>query len=245
MSSLYIVVDLISNGNWGWPIDWNSKFPKLNNVQVPMIQDQIKDEAVWVSNDGKTVSFAIKNVWKDMCCNEPKVPWMKVVWFSQCIPRHSFVLWMAVKGKLLTQDKVAKWKPNEVMRCSLCNQCSDSHNHLFFTCSFSKTIWDALQDLMNKKLTYDWTIMINEVSRMITNNNIWSILRRLVIGAAVYFIWQERNGRLFRQSKRDESSLTLLIIETVKMKMMSFKVKDSIAFRNVESLWNIKFLRIV
>ena len=38
MSSSCKVVDLIINGKWGWPIDWNTKFPRLNHFQVPSLK---------------------------------------------------------------------------------------------------------------------------------------------------------------------------------------------------------------
>ena len=61
-----------------------------------------------------------------------KVLWKDVVWFPQSIPRHSFVLWMAVQCRLMTQDRLAAWKPNEDMKCVFCKLTQDSHEHLFF-----------------------------------------------------------------------------------------------------------------
>ncbi|GKG43665.1 RNA-directed DNA polymerase, eukaryota, reverse transcriptase zinc-binding domain protein, partial [Tanacetum coccineum] len=49
-------------------------------------------------------------------------------------------MWMAVQNKLTTQDKIAVWKPNEILECALSNQCPDSHNHLFFNCPYSSNV---------------------------------------------------------------------------------------------------------
>ncbi|GKD46818.1 hypothetical protein Tco_1271463, partial [Tanacetum coccineum] len=59
------------------------------------------------------------------------------------------------------------------------------------------------------------------------NNNIWSIIRRLVCAAAVYFVWQERNKRMFGEEKRDSEELIKIVTESVTMKLMGLKVKDS------------------
>ncbi|GJR23457.1 RNA-directed DNA polymerase, eukaryota, reverse transcriptase zinc-binding domain protein [Tanacetum coccineum] len=201
------------DGNWCWPAEWSTKFPRLNRIPMPNIQENEQDEVVWVTRNRKMVKYSTSNVWKDMCCNGNKVAWKSMVWFPQCIPRHSFVLWMVVQGKLLTEDRIAIWNPNDVMKCALCSE--------------------------------DWQTIVDEVSRMDANNNIWNVLRRLVIGAAVYFVWQERNDKMFKQSKRDKDTLMQLITETVKLRLMSFKVKESKAVRDVEVLWNVQMKRVI
>ncbi|GJV73921.1 hypothetical protein Tco_1493916 [Tanacetum coccineum] len=37
-----------------------------------------------------------ETVWSDLIPSKPVVPWYKCVRFSQNIPRHSFILWLAV-----------------------------------------------------------------------------------------------------------------------------------------------------
>ncbi|GJU37824.1 RNA-directed DNA polymerase, eukaryota, reverse transcriptase zinc-binding domain protein [Tanacetum coccineum] len=137
---------------------------------------------------------------------------------------------MAVQNKLMTRDKIDVWKPNEILECALCSQCPDSHNHLIFNCPYSSKVWSLMQNLADKKFSHCWNTTIEEV----TNNNIWIILRRLVLGAVVYFIWQERNTRIFRISKRDEQTLVQIITETVELRMMSFIVKESKSIREME-----------
>ena len=64
-------------------------------------------------------------------------------WFSQCYPRYAFILWMAIRGRLQTQDRIARWNPNANMNCPLCSRVSDSHSHLFFECEFSSKIMEV------------------------------------------------------------------------------------------------------
>ncbi|GJW30603.1 hypothetical protein Tco_0047478 [Tanacetum coccineum] len=91
------VVDLIHNGSWVWPMEWMSRFHVLNNVQIPILVDDKFDEVVWETRAARFTKYATRIVWNDMYCNEPKVSWKDMIWFPQCIPSHSFVLWMAVK----------------------------------------------------------------------------------------------------------------------------------------------------
>ncbi|PWA72857.1 RNA-directed DNA polymerase, eukaryota, Reverse transcriptase zinc-binding domain protein [Artemisia annua] len=63
-----------------------------------------------------------ENKLTDLSNNGAKVKWRSVIWFPQSIPRHTFVLWMAVQERLMTQDKIAKWRMDEVLECTLCKQ---------------------------------------------------------------------------------------------------------------------------
>ena len=50
--------------------------------------------------------------------------------------------------------------------------------------------------------------------------------------------------RLFGESKRSEDEISQMIVETVKMKLMTLKVKDTLAVKKVERSWNIVLIRI-
>lgn len=107
------------------------KFPDVTKILVPVFNDN-DDKALWRSKKGQLKSFSTRQVWEDFRENQPNVNWSKIVWFSQCIPSHSFILWMAILGRLQTQDRLFQWNNDSNMRCSLCSQCMDSHDHLFF-----------------------------------------------------------------------------------------------------------------
>ncbi|GJX62906.1 RNA-directed DNA polymerase, eukaryota, reverse transcriptase zinc-binding domain protein [Tanacetum coccineum] len=73
--------------------------------------------------------------------------WYEHVWYSQCIPRHAFILWMAVKGRLKTLDMISKWMEVHSMACYLCKEYAESHNHLFFSCPFSERLRERLKPM--------------------------------------------------------------------------------------------------
>ncbi|GJV63611.1 reverse transcriptase domain-containing protein [Tanacetum coccineum] len=66
---------------------------------------------------------------------------------------------------------------------------------------------------------------------------------KLVCGAAVYYLWNERNSRLFGGIKKTEDALCHEIEETIRLNLMSVKVKESAAVRHVEDQWKIKLRR--
>ncbi|GJZ12614.1 leucine-rich repeat-containing protein [Tanacetum coccineum] len=67
-------------------------------------------------------------VWSDLSIPMPTVPWFKIVWFSQNIPRFAFILWLAINKKLNTQDKFSLkvWKFFKDMM-----MCGDAPDNLF------------------------------------------------------------------------------------------------------------------
>ena len=109
------VEDLIVNNNWVWPMEWSVQFPRLNNIQVPILNNGCMDKALWETNSGKRTEYATKVVWKDMSRNGSKVVWKDLVWFPQNIPKHSFVIWLAIQERLMTQDRIAAWKQDNEM----------------------------------------------------------------------------------------------------------------------------------
>ena len=117
--------------------------------------------------------------------------------------------------------------------------------HLFFKCDYSNVVWQEVQNLLDRRFSSNWMNIIEEISVMTANSNIWSILRRIVIGAVVYYVWQERNNRMFDKGSRTEDELVKNIVETVKMRMMSFHVKDSRTVLEVERKWKVILKRSV
>lgn len=64
----------------------------------------------------------------------PKVQWVKEVWNGYVTPKHAFYLWLAVKGKLSTKDKL--FYLNIDKSCVLYYRDDESAQHLFFSCPF-------------------------------------------------------------------------------------------------------------
>ncbi|GKC35543.1 putative RNA-directed DNA polymerase, eukaryota, reverse transcriptase zinc-binding domain protein [Tanacetum coccineum] len=101
------------------------------------------DTGVAVKYDNDTRILVV--VWECIRPRNTMVPWFNVVWFSKAIPRHAFLMWLVIKGKLKTQDKMVGW--NTSLICPLCESQPDSHTHLFFECSFSDQVWSRMKVL--------------------------------------------------------------------------------------------------
>ncbi|PWA95126.1 reverse transcriptase domain, Reverse transcriptase zinc-binding domain protein [Artemisia annua] len=131
------------------------------------------------------------------------------------------------------------------MRCALCNSCMDSHAHLFFQCTYAERIWSALKrKILATDLPLDWGDLVNAMVTRFKNRNIRSIVSKIVLGAGVYYIWQERNKRQFTTDKRPAETLLEVILESVKLRLMSIRVLNSTQVNNVTKEWDIKFKNV-
>ncbi|GKC14629.1 RNA-directed DNA polymerase, eukaryota, reverse transcriptase zinc-binding domain protein [Tanacetum coccineum] len=206
------VKEVIQDGRWVWPNEWSSDFEKLRQIQIPVLKENCKDCDVWITRLGKELKFKIGEVWKDLCRNNAKVDWCSMVWFPQAIPRHAFVLWLAYKRRgVMRPDRMAigKGRKDDNLK-SMSNyggHVEDSHNHLFFSCEFSKVIWKELNQMLKSEL------------------------------------WQERNDRLFKNEKRKSETIISTVKESIRLKLMGMRVKESRTVNEVEKIWNVKISR--
>lgn len=151
------VNDMIVNGEWSWPIDWFTRIPQLSNIPSPQIQDKCVDKIIWRNNKGDEGKFTVHGAWLDFRDNIAKMEWYRHIWFTQCLPRHAFITWLALKKGLQTQERLLKWDPTMTDKCSFCNMEVDTVSHLFFKCSYTQKVWEAVRIKAKMEIsTFDW-----------------------------------------------------------------------------------------
>ncbi|XP_022030685.1 uncharacterized protein LOC110931607 [Helianthus annuus] len=143
------VFNIFSNGTWNWPVAWRDLFPILIQLDYFQLEPTKSDRLLW-KDGGEFQDFSSSAMWHSVRHRESEVDWSGIVWFAQCIPRHAFMMWLIMKGKLLTQDKILQWdlsrrKNMNMMCCLLCYENFDSHQHLFFECKFSDKVWNMIR----------------------------------------------------------------------------------------------------
>ncbi|GJX32773.1 hypothetical protein Tco_0242628 [Tanacetum coccineum] len=147
------ISDIINQGAWAWPSEWQVKYPILANIDVPTLSTAT-DGIVIRNLNNKEEDASVLAIWEcirprsnEVECNE--VEWFRVVWFSLQIPRHAIHLWLVIQRKLKNQDMLRQWdvsNSNLHMLCLLCDSTPNSHEHLFFECTFSSRVWDKLKE---------------------------------------------------------------------------------------------------
>ncbi|KAL0682982.1 hypothetical protein Bca4012_049830 [Brassica carinata] len=69
--------------------------------------------------------------------------WAPLVW-KETTPRHATTTWLFILNRNHTFDRLALWDAEMETICLQCGEGEESHDYLFFDCSFSYVIWDTL-----------------------------------------------------------------------------------------------------
>ncbi|XP_021995747.1 uncharacterized protein LOC110892919 [Helianthus annuus] len=238
------VKDVWADGSWKWPTAWRDLFPVLIQLDNMQLSPNRRDRFLWKDGE-KSFDHSSACVWESIRARETEVEWVNVVWFSQCIPRHAFLMWLIMRRKLLNQDKILQWdlsrrKNMNMMCCLLCLENNDSLEHLFFECKFSTQIWLSVRDKVNMgTVEPKWTDVMNWLLARGASKSVFNYSSRLIVAASAYFIWQERNARLFKNQTRPPDIITSLILQTVRYKLMGAKNKRMEKVRRFLELWDI------
>ncbi|GJZ80021.1 putative RNA-directed DNA polymerase, eukaryota, reverse transcriptase zinc-binding domain protein [Tanacetum coccineum] len=223
------VNDLIVNGMWSWPHEWNSKYPMLASLVPPMLVET-HDQLEWHDLTGSVKKFDVATVWETIRPHYDVVPWHDVVWYSYCIPRYSLHLWLVIHGKLKTQDKLRTWDITGelAMSCPLCGNQPDTHEHLFFECDFSTQVWDQMKGLAGlSNVAGRYKEIVDYIIPFAKRRSCKSVIAKLVLSASTYYVWQERNARLFTNKKRSAPQVIEAIVSSIHLKLLSCSFKKT------------------
>ena len=79
----------------------------------------------------------------------------------------------------------------------------------------------------------DWLIPIAK------KRSAQSVIAKLVFASSTYFIWQERNGRLFKKKKKSCEQLIEVILSIIRLKLLTFHFKKTSRVDRVLAVWKL------
>ena len=102
---------------------------RIQNERVPL-DEHGKDVVLW-KHDDKTYKphFSSRRTWEQLRLKKNKVVWCKSVWFSQGVPRYSFIVWLAIQDRLSTGVRMRTWGIHQ--GCLMCGEREESRDHIF------------------------------------------------------------------------------------------------------------------
>lgn len=161
-------------------------------------------------------TYSIKQVYNLLRGPFNKVPWRRLICNNIGSPRWVFILYTTLQEILYTRDKLDKQGIITDKVCALCNSEDETHQHLFFMCSTSEQMWNQmLKWLSINRQGQSWEDEITWAIQNAGKKDINLDMYRATVSAAVYFIWQERNYRIFQQRNRIIEQLVRLIIQEI------------------------------
>ncbi|GKB07076.1 putative reverse transcriptase domain, reverse transcriptase zinc-binding domain protein [Tanacetum coccineum] len=225
------VADIMSNGDCVWPQAWLAKAPILGLITAPTLTN--RDDCMrWRDGNGNVTEFFVKCAWEALRPRGLEIPWYSTVWFPHCILRHAFHLWLLMRKSLRTQDKLRPWDVGPttdlaVLRCSLCGVQMDSHEHIFFECGYSSKVWSLIRNLAGmENVPPILEDIVAWFHPMAAKRSFINVVGKLLFAAASYYIWLERNNRLFKNTRRSPEELRDLIMVVVRLKLVTLRFKN-------------------
>ncbi|KAK4382058.1 hypothetical protein Sango_2909300 [Sesamum angolense] len=124
--------------------------------------------------------------------------------------------------------------------CVLCGREVETHEHLFFRCSYSRRCIRDLKEAV--RFTWPnraWGEDITWASTRWKGRHIVQAAYRALLSAIVYHIWRERNQRVFQHSERPSTTIARNAAEEIRQKILSLDLSDSISTRGLYRLGRI------
>ncbi|XP_022019068.1 uncharacterized protein LOC110919098 [Helianthus annuus] len=124
--------------------------------------------------------------------------------------------------------------------CSLCSRGPDSHEHLFYECDVAKHIWYGVRDRAGiGAIQNTWSDIFEYLVSIANSKKAINVIAKLVVGATVYFVWEERNRRLFTPKRRTKEQIIEVVFSTVRMKLHTMRFQNSVHTARVLQDWSL------
>ncbi|KAL0295119.1 UNVERIFIED_CONTAM: hypothetical protein Sangu_3204200 [Sesamum angustifolium] len=226
---------VLQRNQWSWPASTDADIAEIIS-QLPPTQPSAADSICWRSSSGK---FTTKSAVSLIQPTSSRIFWEGLLNGKFKIPKHTFILWMAMLEKLSTMDK--PWVPRADDGCVLCGGLFDeTHDHLFFHCWYSKRCLAILKSKVRFQWPYlEWQRGLNWASKKWRGNHLVNAAFRATLAALVYHLWVERNNRKFAATSSSAESTTSKVLEDVRMRIMVAECSTSLQSQNLYRIWNL------
>ncbi|XP_019246313.1 PREDICTED: uncharacterized protein LOC109225961 [Nicotiana attenuata] len=145
-----------------------------------------------------------------------RVSWRKLVHSRIGVPKWNFIVYLAVHRRLMTKDRLRGMGYVEDVTCSLCNNEEETVDHLFFKCRYASKIWAIMlqwQGIHRQPMV--WATELHWAEKHYKGRSTKAELYKLVLAGSIYYIWQERNNRIFKGVQRAETNICRSITQDV------------------------------
>ncbi|CAN1767685.1 Putative ribonuclease H protein At1g65750 [Linum perenne] len=141
---------------------------------------------------------------------------LSVIWRRPIPTKITGFLWQVFHKNISTCDNLARRGFIGPNMCVMCRVDLESVSHLFFTCDYAYLAWSSL--ISKLAMFGPFSLDVQEVIREWQSRNCLSgfeSFRNCVIHAVFWYLWGERNNRIFRDLKTSPTIVVSKIIFAV------------------------------
>ncbi|XP_056857302.1 uncharacterized protein LOC130506635 [Raphanus sativus] len=218
------LAELWDNGGWILPNARSDRQLEVITYLSTRSLNDYKDEIEWWPGNQRQMSYKTGALYDLLRPPAPAVAWHKEVWFSGGIPKHMFLVWLMVRNRCPTRDRILSWGLLTDSRCLLCNAADESIAHCFFDCNFAWEIWKPIATKCNFTSLRQWSVLLAQLKGH-PSNRVQKTLLLLCWQATLYTLWTERNNRLHNSRFTSSQGLIAQIKLTVKNRISSLRIE--------------------
>jgi hypothetical protein len=160
------------------------------------IQDK-DDKLMWTGGDSSGF-LTVKNAYMALLSTQSLSilgGWRKKIWKWDIQLKIKLFIWLAAENKILTWDNLQQRGWEGPGWCQLCKKDSEDITHLFIHCTFTKAIWEKIQNGQKIKKVWEGNTLSECLLNWTTDKTVPSILAALIC----WYIWLERNSTIFEE----------------------------------------------
>lgn len=131
-----------------------------------------------------------------------KVTWKSTMLTTSVHPKYKFTLWLALKRRSATADKLRRLRIQVPPHCIFCGQAEETLAHLYFDCSHTRELWTRLLLWIcyNSNIV-DWNTEMQWISKIARKKSSHCSITCCIFGMLVALIWREKNLLRFQHTQ--------------------------------------------
>ncbi|KAI8544922.1 hypothetical protein RHMOL_Rhmol07G0003000 [Rhododendron molle] len=141
-------------------------------------------------------------------------------------------------GELATRDRLHRWGVIDCATCVLCTTFDESHEHLFFGCPFSTSVWHYF--LVKNSIHRPCFPLLNAIQWIDVHRGgatLQTLLALVSCAAVVYHLWRERNRRIF-QGMSSTPDQIISVVASVIRGYVKIKRRQHLVEKEVEPIFS-------
>lgn len=216
------VKDIIRNGEWEFPRENRDLQQAWSTVNF-LPHRSHEDKIIWSTH--ASGNFSIASAWNILRKTNGVFNLHGLIWYHGHVPRYSWTLWLASMGRLSTMDRPIMGNFTGTRMFVLCALETESHDHLFFKCRYTDSFWTRLTSHANHQWpSTNWADILRWARKKFNKKKRFnSILAKHTLATSIYFIWTERNLRIFQAKNKPVEVLLHEAIIQIRLLLMQYK----------------------
>jgi Leucine-rich repeat (LRR) protein len=183
-----------------------------NRLRSVVLNASVEDSSLWHWSASQQHSSAMS--YRAFFHRQPSILGAKELWKTKAPPRVKYFFWLAISGRCWTSDRLQQHNFRSSGPCALCDQETETIEHLVLGCVYSRDLWSrllnphgllALVPHPDSELAHWWLASRKRVPK--PQRRSFDSLVLLV----AWSLWKERNRRVFQHEAVQPVGLLRLV----------------------------------